>query len=78
MERRATSFWDIEGSMGSGLISAGQIRAKTLTDGYAVSANIGRLWLSFPGDYKRSNLTGYKVLGGFWVDFFHKKPPIQP
>ena len=28
--------------------------------------------------YKGSNLIGYRVPGGFWVDFFHKKPLIQP
>ena len=28
--------------------------------------------------YKGSNLIGYRVPGGFWVNFFHKKPPIQP
>jgi hypothetical protein len=30
------------------------------------------------GHYKGSNLIGYRVPGGFWVKFFHKKPPIQP
>ena len=29
-------------------------------------------------NYKGSNLIGYRVPGGFWVKFFHKKPPIQP
>ena len=28
--------------------------------------------------YKGSNLIGYRVPGGFWVDFFHKKLLIQP
>ena len=28
--------------------------------------------------YKGSNLIGYRVPGGFWVNFFHKKPLIQP
>ena len=29
-------------------------------------------------NYKGSNLIGYRVPGGFWVNFFHKKPLIQP
>ena len=28
--------------------------------------------------YKGSNLIGYRVPGGFWVDSFHKKLLIQP
>ena len=39
---------------------------------------IGLCWSEVCGYYKGSNLIGYRVLGGFWVDFFHKKPPIQP